>query len=147
MSQAEDLYREMSEQERRDDKRFGQDQAMKEISKVKPREPDADKAMERYQREIAPVFEARRRIAKGLPPTRNPIVNLYLRLTGQDHIEELPESEIIPPSKGLVICGPTLEEVQKAIAADPKRFHDLTRAAPEVRPVQARRKTPEDLHQ
>ena len=144
---AEDLYREMAEQESRDDARFDQRYAIREIQKVSPKGPDTEKARERYEKEIAPVLEARRRLAAGLPPTDNPFVNLWLKMTGKDKAEDLPQTEIVDRSKSFGLVGPSVEDIQKVIASDPDKFRDLARNAPEVRPVQVNRKTPDDLIQ
>ena len=144
MPSNEDLYREMVEQERRDDKVYGQDYTMK-AARITPRGPDPEKAKERYKKEIGPVLEARRRIAQGLPATNNPFVNLFLKITGKDKLDELPQEEIVDRGKSFGLIGPSVEDIQKLIAQNPAQFRDLSRSAPEVRQVQARRKTAEDV--
>ena len=144
MATNEDLYREMVDQERRDDKVYGQDYTMK-AAKITPKGPDPDKGRERFKNEIAPVLEARRRLSAGLPATTNPLVNLYLKVMGKDKLEELPETEIVDRAKSFGLIGPSVEDIQKMIAQDPDKFRDLSRSAPEVRPVQVRRKTTEDV--
>ncbi len=133
MSQ-EDLYREIQSQEEADDAHYRQNQAMREIKKLPRKEPDYGAAQVRYNEELAPVFEARRRVLAGLPPTKNAFKNAWLKITGQDKI---PEVEAIDPSKGLVLQGPTVEDVQKEIAANPAAYAHLAKVAPRVGQVQA----------
>lgn len=142
----EDLYREIEEQEAEDDARFKQRYAINEIKKVQRKEPDYVAAQERYEKEIRPVIEARARVESGLPITDNPLRNAWLRLTGKDKIVERPGFQIVEPSKGLILDGPTIEEVQKEIAANPEKYRHLAKIAPEVNPVEAKRKTPQDLY-
>ena len=78
----EDLYRQMVEQEREDDLRYQQSLAAKNV-KVARREPDAMKAIARYNRDFKPVFEARQRVRNGRGPTGNPIKDAWLKMTGQ----------------------------------------------------------------
>lgn len=146
MPSNEDLYREMLEQEAEDDRRYKQTQASKQMERVSPKRPNPQDARKRYQDEIAPVLEARRRVASGQAPTRNPLVNLLLKIKGEDKLPELPSDQIIEPSKGLVIDGPTIEEVQKVIAENPEAFRDLARSPVETRKVEAQRRNPGDLH-
>jgi len=103
-------------------------------------------ARERYMKEIAPVIERRRRAEAGLPITDSPIKNFMLRLL---HKDKLPEPVVIvDPNQGIAVqVGKTEEEVRQAIIAKPDEFADLKKKAPEVRPVQASRKRPTDLHQ
>lgn len=146
MPSNEDLYRELEEQEAQDDARFDQRYRMKPIRGVARKEPDPLKAMKRYREEILPVLEARRRVAAGEGPTGNPIKDAWLRITGKDKVPEMAKEDVIEPSKGLVIDGPTIEEVQKIISENPDKFRDLAKAAPEVRPVAAERKPPSHYH-
>lgn len=146
MASAEDLYREMREQEEEDDRRFRQAQAMKQVARVQRRPIDTGDAKKRYAEEIAPVLERRARVAAGLPPTRNPLVNLMLKIRGEDRLPQLPKDQIIEPSKGLVIDGPTIAEAQRAIAENPEAFRDLAKSPEEARKVDAKRRGAEDLH-
>lgn len=142
----EDLYREIEEQEDEDDSRYKQKYKMRELGKTPKREPDPVKAIKRFNEEIAPVLEARRRVQEGLPPTTNPFRNFYLKLTGQDQIVERPGFQMVEPSRGLVLDGPTVEEVQKQIAENPGAYKHLAKSAPEVQRIEAKRKGPEDLY-
>ena len=144
MPSNEDLYREMAEQEEEEDQRYKQLLAQSQIRRVQPNDPDYRKAQERYEREIRPVLETRARIIDGKPATGNPVRNAWLRITGQDKI--VPPEKIVEPSKGLVLEGPSIAEVQKEIAANPDKFRHLTRKAPDVRPTEAKRKAPQDFH-
>lgn len=137
MSREEDLYRELAEQEEEDDMRYHQARGGKEMKKIIPKQPDPVAAQKRYDEEIKPVLEARRRVQEGLPPTDNPLRNAWLKITGQDKIVERPGFQIVEPSKGLVLDGPTVDEVQKEIAANPEKYPHLQKHAPTVRPVMA----------
>lgn len=140
MATPEDLYREILEQESRDDQRYRQNLAMREVKKITPKPIDTRTAKQRYEEEIRPVLEARQRVRTGHAPTRNPLVNLMLRITGRDKLPEIAPQDIVEPSKGLVIDGPTIADVQKAIAENPEAFRDLARTPEEVRKVDAKRR-------
>jgi hypothetical protein len=103
-------------------------------------------AEQRYELEIKPVLEARRRIAAGLPTTDNRWRNWWLKITGQDKIEELPESEIVDPTDSFAHIGPSEADVVKEIVENPDKFQHLARKPEKVKPVKAVRKTPEDFH-
>lgn len=141
----EDLYRQMVEQEREDDLRYQQSLAAKNV-KVARREPDAMKAIARYNRDFKPVFEARQRVRNGRGPTGNPIKDAWLKMTGQIKLPEAAPEEIIAPNNGFALSGKTIAEVQKEIADNPDKYADLRRAAPKVSPVAAERKKSSDLH-
>ena len=141
---SEDLYREMLEREDEDDRRFKQRRAALDSHPVTVRRPNELISIARYNREIAPVIEARARISAGLPATRNPLTNAWLKLTGRD---KLKPADPVDPSKGFVMTGPTATEVQAMIIANPEKFKDLKRKAVDVTPRGAKRKTSEDLHQ
>lgn len=127
------------EQEEADDRRFEQARGMDPIRGVERKPVDPNVAAARYQKEIAPVL-ARRERAKNSRAYR-----LFLKATGQWKGMEAGDVEEVHPSKGLVMTGPSLEEVQKAIADNPAAFKDLIRSPVEVRPVEAKRKTAADL--
>lgn len=141
----EDLFREIQEKDAADDARYRQALGGRELAKVKRKPVDPRSARQRYEEEIKPVLETRARIRSGLPPTRNPLVNLLLKIKGQDKLPELPKDQIIEPSKGLVIDGPTIAEAQKAIADNPEAFRDLAKAPADSRKVDAKRREPGDL--
>lgn len=134
----EDLYREIQSQEEEDDHRFKQNQAPKELKKLPRKEPDYLVADARFQKDFVPVFEARRRVLAGLPPTSNPFRNAWLKMTGQDKI---PDVEVVDPTKGLVLHGPTVDDVAKEIAANPEAYRHLAKVAPSVQPTQAERRS------
>ena len=141
---SEDLYREMLDREDEDDRRFKQRRAALDSHPVTVRRPNELISIDRYNREIAPVIEARARISAGLPATRNPITNAWLKLTGRDRLKD---AEAVDPSKGFTLAGPTTAQVQAEIAANPERFSHLKRKGIEVTRKGAKRRTPEDLHQ
>ena len=63
---SEDLYREMLDREDEDDRRFKQRRAALDSHPVTVRRPNELISIARYNREIAPVIEARARISAGL---------------------------------------------------------------------------------
>ena len=117
MPSDEDLYQEIQEQEDRDDALFHQNISGKIIGKVTRPEIDKEKALYRHKKDWKPVIERRRRVAAGLPITKNPLYNLYLKVTGQDKI---PDVEKIEPSKGMRTVGKTVDEIRKEIAEKAK---------------------------
>jgi len=98
MPNHEDLYRELQEQEAYDDEIYNQQYGKKEIKKFKEGQIDSKAAAKRYNEEILPVIQARRRVAQGLPPTNNPITNLILKVKKQDRLTELSDKEIVTPT-------------------------------------------------
>lgn len=118
MPSDEDLLREIEEQEARDDHVFKQELAGKITSKVKRGKVDVEKAIRRHKKDWAPVIERRRRVAAGLPISKNPIFNLFLKVTGQDKIPEVKQFE---PSKGMVLVGRTVDDIRREIAEKAKK--------------------------
>ena len=146
MSRDEDLYADLQRQEEEEDYRYQQRRAELDSHKKPRREPNETAALARYNREIRPVLEARQRVIEGRAPTGNPVRNAWLRLTGRDKIPDVPKKDIADPTKGFVLSGPTIQEVQKEIAANPAAHRHLARKAPEVRRVEAKRRGAGDLH-
>jgi hypothetical protein len=118
-----------------DDARFKQNRAMDELRKAPQKPIDHKAAMERFDKEFAPVF-ARRRKAMTSRAYR-----LYLKATGQWKGMEVGDVEVVDPSKGLVLVGPTVEDVQREIAANPAAYKHLSKSAPQVGHVQVERRT------
>lgn len=146
MPSNEDLYRELEQQELEEDRRFGQGFAMKAIRRpVPPKREDPATARKRFEKEIKPVLEMRRRIEAGLPPTTNPLKNLYLKITGQDKIVYRDDFKIVDPTKGLVVEGKTIEDVQREIAEHPEEFAHLMRKPAEAQKTDAPRRSVDDL--
>ena len=98
MANHEDLYRELQAQETHDDELYEQQYAKKAAKKVPQVAVDSNAAAKRYNEEILPVIQARRRVAQGLPPTNNPIKNLILKVTNKDKFTELSDIEIVEPT-------------------------------------------------
>ena len=90
--------------------------------------------MERYKRDFAPVF-ARREEARTSKAYR-----LFLKATGQWQGMDPGSVEEVNPSKGLVVAGPTVEEIHKEIMADPAAYAHLAKTAPKVQPVAIERR-------
>jgi hypothetical protein len=134
MPSNDDLYREMVDRDEADDARYRQSLAGKEASKVKP-VVDYEKAQRRFEREIAPVF-GRRAKARN-----NPIYRAFLKATGQWKGMDEGDVKLVDPSKGLVLEGPSVDEMQQRIAANPEAFKELAKRAPSVTPVSAERRS------
>ena len=98
MANHEDLYRDLQEQEAMDDEIYNQTYAKKEVKKFKEAQIDSKAAAKRYNDEILPVIQARRRVAQGLPPTNNPIKNLIIKVRGDAKLTELSDQEIVTPT-------------------------------------------------
>ena len=147
MPNNEDLLRELEEQERRDDARYRPfNLAGRELKKVKPvSKPNKDNRtpLQRFEEDIAPVIERRRRVEAGLPISSNPFWNAWLKLTGQDKI---PVVEVVEPDAQFQTVGPSVDEIRKQIAENPDAFKHLRKAG-EKKAVGtgATRKTADDL--
>lgn len=145
MPNNEDLLREIEEQERRDDSRYQQSAGMRELSKLKPiarRRADNRTPMQRFEQDIKPVLERRKRVEAGLPISSNPFYNAYLRLTGQD---KLPVVELVEPDKQYGTVGQTVDEIRQIISENPQAFRHLSKSPEHVRATGAKKKTVEDL--
>lgn len=141
MPSNEDLWRDMEERDAEDAQRYRVESA----KKSEPRRGiDERAALERYNRDIAPVIARIKRAEAGLPITDNPLKNFLLRITGKD---KLPEPVVIVnPNEGIAVqAGPTAEQVRQEMIEHPERFADLRKQAPEVKAVTATRKTAGDL--
>lgn len=102
----EDLYEEIRQQEQQDDQLYRQSLAARELEKVKRKEVNTDEALFRFQREIAPVLETRKRIEGGRPITESPVKNAWLWLTRRNRIIERPGFEVIEPTRGMEMIPP-----------------------------------------
>jgi hypothetical protein len=131
----EHLYRELLESERIEDHQNRQNLAMKELGKVALKPVDHAQAMKRFEAEWAPVFRARERARTSRA------YRIWLKATGQWKGMEPGDVEVIDPSKGLKLVGPTIEDVQREIAANPAAFKHLAKQAPQVGHVAAERRT------
>lgn len=128
----ESLYRELQEQEREEDERYRQNQAPKELGKVKPKPVDYNAAMKRFEQDFKPVF-ARREKAR-----TSKAYQLFLKVTGR--WTDLDAAEAIAPDKGFKITGETPDELAKRIQQDPDAFRHLAKSAPKVTPVEVSRR-------
>ena len=128
----ESLYRELQEQEREEDERYRQNQAPKELNKVKPKPVDFNAAMKRFEQDFKPMF-ARREKARTSKAYR-----LFLKVTGQ--WTDMDAVEAISPTKGLQMAGESPQEMVKRIQQDPAAFAHLAKTAPKVTPVEATRR-------
>jgi hypothetical protein len=127
----EDLYRELRQKEMEEDALYRQNQAPKAMRNVEPPKVDFDKAMKRYNEEIKPVFERRKRAQTSLA------YRLFLKATGNWKGMEAKDVELVNPTRGLVMTGPTMDEMRAMIAADPKAYRHLMKNAPAVQSVPA----------
>jgi hypothetical protein len=130
----EHLYKELMESERREDALYRQNLAPKAMGTFKPKVVDHAAAMKRYAEDFAPMY-ARRERARTSRAYR-----LWLKATGQWKGMEAGDVEVVDPTKGLKLVGPTIEDVQKEIAANPKAFRHLAKMAPQISHVGAERR-------
>ncbi len=117
----EHLWKELQEQEREDDVRYRQNRAPDALRGFQPKPVDYNAAMKRFNEDFAPMY-ARREKARTSRAYR-----LWLKATGQWKGMEAHEVEAVDPSKGLKLVGPTIEDVQKEIAANPAKYKHLSR--------------------
>ena len=136
MPSNEDLYREMEERGR------WKVSPMKQEKPVR-REVDVMAAMGNFNRDIRPVIENIKKIQAGVPLSRNPLKNLYLKLTGKS---ELVIPEAVEPTVDPVIFGKNSEETRKEIIENLEEYRHLSKAKADAKPVNATRKTAADLH-
>lgn len=131
----ESLWRELQEKEQEEDYLYRQNLAMKELRKAQPKPVDVAKAMERFNKEIKPVFERRKRALS------SKAYRLWLKATGNWKGMEAKDVELVNPTKGLGMIGNSFQEKLAEIQADPQAFRHLMRNGEHVSPVQAERKT------
>jgi hypothetical protein len=131
----EHLWRELSDAEREDDARFRQNRAMDELRKAAPKPIDHDAAIARFHQDFEPMFRRREKARTSLA------YRLFLKATGQWQQMDPGSVEVVNTSKGLVLVGPSVEDVQKEIAANPAAYKHLAKSAPQVGHVQAERRT------
>ena len=131
----EHLWREIRDQEMEDDARFKQNRAMDELRKSPPKPIDHDAAIKRFNEDFEPMFRRREKARTSLA------YRLFLKATGQWQQMDEGSVQVVDPTKGLVLVGPTVEDVQKEIAANPAAYKHLAKTAPQVGYVQAERRT------
>lgn len=132
----EDLRRDLEEREREDDARYRQIQAPRILGSLKDAPVvDHAAAMARYKDEIAPVFERRKRALTSRA------YRLFLKATGQWKGMEAKDVELVNPTRGLTMTGPTDDEIRALIAKDPKAIREGAALIPIITPVAAQRKT------
>lgn len=127
----EHLLRELRESEEREDHLNKQNLAPKALGAFKPREIDHAKAMDRFNKEIAPVI-ARRKLA-----VTSKAYRLLLKLTGNWKGMEEGDVELVNPNRGFIQTGPTDDDLRAQITANPNAFKHLMRSAPQVQQVAA----------
>jgi hypothetical protein len=98
MPDHEDLYEDMERKEEADARLLKFERPF-----VPRRDVNASDARERYLRDFAPVIARQKRALAGQPITRNPLVNLYLKLTGKDKV---PTPEVVKPTKDFMPIPP-----------------------------------------
>lgn len=134
MPSNEHLYRDLREREEEEDAAYRQNRTPDALRSFTPKPVDHDAAMKRYAEDFAPVFRNRERARTSLA------YRLYLKATGQWKGMEAGDVEVVNPSRGLTLIGPTVEDVQKEIAANPSAFKHLSKSAPAIAHVQAERR-------
>ena len=132
MPSHEQLYHDLQEKEREDDFRYRQNRAPDALRSFTPKPVDYVAAMKRYTEEFAPVFAARRKVAK------SKVFREKMRQSGDLKDMELDPKQIVDPTKGLVSIGPTAEEIAKQIAKNPKAFRHLRKMGIPVQKVNAK---------
>ena len=99
--------------------------------------------MERFEQDFAPVLARWHRLDRGLPISRDAKLNAQLKKTGADKI---PKVKIVNPSEGLQPCGPSLKQILKQIAANPRNYRHLAKGPAKTKSVVGvARKTAQDL--
>lgn len=131
----EHLYRELMESEQREDALYRQNLAPKAVRNFTPKEIDHAKAALLAKTEIAPVFARRKRAQTSVA------YRLFLKATGQWKGMEAKDVELVNPTRGFVMTGPTDDEIRALIATDPKAVRQGAALIPAVQPVNAERKT------
>lgn len=145
MPSEENLYEEMREEEHSFDELASHALKMKRGAAQPPPPPEVNKSEARmkYERDFKPLIERIKRAQAGLPITKNPLKNAWLKITGQDKV---PNPEVVDPRAGIALpAGKSFEEVRKEMIEKPEAFGDLAQRPPPVKPVGAQRKTPQDL--
>ena len=131
----EHLYRDLLETEEREDFRNKQSLASRALGTFKPKEVDHDKAMHLFKTEIAPVIERRKKAMS------SKAYRLFLKLTGNWKGMEVGDVELVNPTRGPVMTGPTEAEILAQIAKDPTKSKMGSITAPQTSPVAAERRT------
>jgi AAA+ ATPase superfamily predicted ATPase len=130
----ESLWRELQDREQEEDHLYKQNLAMRELRKAQPKPVDVEKAMKRYNEEIKPVLERRKRALT------SKAYRLWLKATGNWKGMEVKDVDLINPTKGLTMIGNSFQEKLAEIQADPEAFRHLMRNSERVSPVKAERK-------
>jgi hypothetical protein len=134
MPSNEDLYRDLREREEEEDAAFRQNRAPDALRSFTPKPIDHDAAIKRFNEDFAPVFRRREKAMTSLA------YRLFLKATGQWKGMEVGDVEVVNPSAGLTLIGPTVEDVQREIAANPTAFKHLAKNAPAISHVPAERR-------
>ena len=134
MPSNEHLYRELREREEEEDLAYRQNRAPDALRSFTPKPVDHDAAMKRFREDFEPVFRRREKARTSLA------YRLFLKATGQWKGMDVGDVEVVNPSAGLVLIGPTVEDVQREIAANPSAFKHLAKSAPAISHVQAERR-------
>ena len=134
MPSNEHLYRELREREEEEDLAYRQNRAPDALRSFTPKPVDHDAAMKRFKEDFEPVFRRREKARTSLA------YRLFLKATGQWKGMDVGDVEVVNPSAGLVLIGPTVEDVQREIAANPSAFKHLAKSAPAISHVQAERR-------
>lgn len=125
MADHENLYEEM----RREDEAAAQLYKI-EAKTAKPIEVNVSEARRKYDKDIAPVIARIKRAQAGKPITKNPLYNLYLKVTGQDKV---PTPEVMDPRQGIAVATQSPEEVRKEMIEHPEKYGHLGKVAPKTK--------------
>jgi hypothetical protein len=110
----ENLWRELQAKEQRDDSLYDQELTGKATKGFVLKPIDRDKAMHLVKTEIAPVFARRKRAMS------SKAYRLFLKVTGQWKGMDPKDVELVNPTKGFAMVGPTEDEVRHRMLTDPK---------------------------
>lgn len=110
----EDLWKDLQAKEEMEDRLHGQELASKPTRGFVPKPIDHGKAMHLVKTEIAPVFARRKRAMS------SKAYRLFLKVTGQWKGMEPGDVELVNPTKGFAMVGPTEDEIRHRMFSDPK---------------------------
>jgi len=131
----EHLWKELQEQERADDVRYHQNRSADALRGFTPKTIDHNAAIERYERDFVPMFAARRKVM------RSKVFREKMRQSGDLKDMDLAPKDIVDPTRGMVSVGPTVEQIIRQIAKNPKAYRHLMKKSPKVGAVNAVRRT------
>ena len=125
----EALYRQMREEDEADEARMRQNVAPEPVRKKAAAQVDYTAALKRFEQDFKPVFERRKKART------SKAYRIFLKAIGAWPKEGLDGAEVVEPTKGLKLTGPTPEEIAYAIQENPEAYKHLAKTAPKITPV------------